>query len=52
MRRWLQGFSGLLLIIATSVSHAQEAPLEPVSLQLKWTHLFQFAGFYMAKEKG
>jgi len=25
---------------------------EAVTLQLKWTHLFQFAGFYMAKEKG
>ncbi len=23
-----------------------------VSLQLKWKHQFQFAGFYMAKEKG
>lgn len=25
---------------------------EQVSLQLKWKHQFQFAGFYMAKEKG
>ena len=25
---------------------------ENVSLQLKWKHSFQFAGFYMAKEKG
>ncbi len=25
---------------------------EKVSLQLKWKHSFQFAGFYMAKEKG
>jgi len=26
--------------------------LEPVSLQLKWTHPFQFAGYYAALEKG
>ncbi len=25
---------------------------EDISLQLKWRHSFQFAGFYMAKEKG
>jgi PAS domain S-box-containing protein len=25
---------------------------ERVALQLKWTHSFQFAGYYMAKEKG
>ena len=25
---------------------------ETVSLQLKWTHAFQFAGYYMAKELG
>ena len=28
------------------------APLEKVSLQLKWKYQFQFAGFIMAKEKG
>jgi len=26
--------------------------LEKVSLQLKWRHQFQFAGYYMAREKG
>jgi ABC-type nitrate/sulfonate/bicarbonate transport system substrate-binding protein len=26
--------------------------LEKVSLQLKWMHQFQFAGYYIAKEKG
>ena len=26
--------------------------LETVTLQLKWTHQFQFAGYYMAKAKG
>ena len=28
------------------------APLEPVTLQLKWQHQFQFAGYYAAQEKG
>lgn len=27
-------------------------PLEKISLQLRWLHQFQFAGYYMAKEKG
>jgi len=27
-------------------------PLETVSLQLKWKHQFQFAGYYVAQEKG
>lgn len=26
--------------------------LEQVTLQLKWTHAFEFAGYYMAREKG
>ncbi len=25
---------------------------QPITLQLKWKHQFQFAGYYMAKEKG
>ncbi|MDT8376567.1 MAG: ABC transporter substrate-binding protein, partial [Mariprofundaceae bacterium] len=29
-----------------------EAATEPVALQLKWKHQFQFAGYYMALEKG
>lgn len=32
--------------------HAVEKPLERVSLQLQWLDQFQFAGYYMAKEKG
>ncbi|MFC3913262.1 diguanylate cyclase [Pseudaeromonas sharmana] len=28
------------------------AALEPVTVQLKWTHQFQFAGYYMALHKG
>jgi signal transduction histidine kinase len=30
----------------------QESGLDPVRLQLKWSHQFQFAGFYAAVEKG
>jgi ABC-type nitrate/sulfonate/bicarbonate transport system substrate-binding protein len=32
-------------------SHAAEA-LDQVSLQLKWKHQFQFAGYYAALEQG
>jgi polar amino acid transport system substrate-binding protein len=39
------------LLIAPCVTQANE-DLQSVSLQLKWKHAFQFAGFYMAKEKG
>ena len=41
----------LLFILAScfsSTSFAQEA----VTLQLKWTHAFQFAGYYAAQEQG
>jgi two-component sensor histidine kinase/ABC-type nitrate/sulfonate/bicarbonate transport system substrate-binding protein len=31
---------------------AESRKLEKVALQLKWRHQFQFAGYYMAKEKG
>ena len=34
-----------------SVAWAAEPP-DKVTLQLKWTHAFQFAGYYAAKEKG
>ena len=38
------------LVLGSSSSHAQS--LEKVSIQLKWFHQFQFAGYYAAKEKG
>ncbi|GAA0302652.1 hypothetical protein GCM10009128_22450 [Psychrosphaera haliotis] len=41
----------LLISIFTSFS-AMPRALEPVSLQLKWMHQFQFAGYYVALEKG
>lgn len=40
--------SGLLLLIFVLPVFA----LEPVSLQLRWKHQFQFAGYYAALEKG
>ncbi len=41
--------AGLLLF--PFVAQAADKP-EPVTLQLKWRHAFQFAGYYAAKEKG
>jgi PAS domain S-box-containing protein len=38
--------------IALAVPQQTAAPLEKVTLQLKWLHQFQFAGYYAAKEKG
>lgn len=40
----------LTLILLFSTTHAKE--LEKVSLQLQWLDQFQFAGYYIAKEKG
>ena len=38
--------------IAFSAPQQNPYPLEKVSLQLKWLHQFQFAGYYAAKEQG
>ena len=40
----------ILLLALSKTLFAQES--EKVSLQLQWLHQFQFAGFYVAKEKG
>jgi len=40
-----------LISILTLLS-ANSSSLESIDLQLKWKHQFQFAGYYMAKEKG
>jgi ABC-type nitrate/sulfonate/bicarbonate transport system substrate-binding protein/predicted enzyme related to lactoylglutathione lyase len=42
----------LLLLLPGLSSPASAAPLEKVALQLKWTHAFQFAGYYAALEQG
>ena len=46
-------FIFLLLIPCTCDAQSNpEEPLEKVTLQLKWLHHFQFAGYYAAIEKG
>lgn len=48
-------FSKLIKFIGLSLFLLISPPLfalDKVSLQLKWMHQFQFAGYYMAKEKG
>jgi diguanylate cyclase (GGDEF)-like protein/PAS domain S-box-containing protein len=42
----------ILLCLSLGSSHLLAEPVEKVSLQLKWLHSFQFAGYYAAKEKG
>lgn len=42
----------VLLFIALSATPAMAEDNEPVVLQLKWMHQFQFAGYYAAKHKG
>jgi len=54
MRTITRIFSILVLLIAVFACEPQQAKRAPdeVTLQLKWVHLPQFAGFYMAQEKG
>jgi ABC-type nitrate/sulfonate/bicarbonate transport system substrate-binding protein len=42
----------LLLLIPAHTARAGEEGLRKVTLQLKWKHQFQFAGYYAAVEKG
>jgi len=42
----------LLSIITLAKDNASALEHEKVSIQLKWFHQFQFAGYYAAKEKG
>ncbi len=44
-------FASVMLIIFFIIP-ASATKLEKVSLQLQWLNQFQFAGYYMAKEKG
>ena len=47
------GLTALFWVVSGSKSFADEDKgLESAVLQLKWTHQFQFAGYYMAKELG
>ena len=42
----------VLLCLFQVVLFADKGDLEKITLQLQWKHQFQFAGYYMAKEKG
>ena len=42
----------LILAIAAALAPLTATAKEDISLQLKWKHAFQFAGYYMALEKG
>lgn len=42
----------LTLLSGLTTANAQSPQLEPVTLQLKWLHQFQFAGYYAALEQG
>ncbi len=40
------------LLLCCCLSAAQASDLTPIRLQLKWTHQFQFAGYYAAEAQG
>ena len=42
----------LLFCVLSLDIFAQQPSLTPITLQLKWTHAFQFAGYYAALENG
>jgi polar amino acid transport system substrate-binding protein len=42
----------IILFIVSITFAAEQNKLDKVTLFLKWKHQFQFAGFYIAKEKG
>lgn len=48
LARILHATGFMLVLILTPTAHA----LEKVTLQLKWEHAFQFAGYYAALEQG
>ncbi|TFW15639.1 EAL domain-containing protein [Massilia arenosa] len=50
-RKSLSALSAVLAVVALAVPLSAQA-LEKVTLQLKHTHQFQFAGYYAALEKG
>jgi class 3 adenylate cyclase/ABC-type nitrate/sulfonate/bicarbonate transport system substrate-binding protein len=50
--RWAMRTSGALLVWAITFDPGAAKALEKVSLQLKWLHQFQFAGYYVALEQG
>ncbi len=53
-QRWLNNFNFNITVMAACVmfSHASALAADKVTLQLRWLHQFQFAGYYAAAEKG
>ena len=52
---WRVIFCVLIVMTSETIFSAPsktQPPLEKVTLQLKWLHQFQFAGYYAAKEQG
>jgi class 3 adenylate cyclase/ABC-type nitrate/sulfonate/bicarbonate transport system substrate-binding protein len=52
LRRRRSLLTGLLLGISLILTAHPAAALDTVSMQLKWKHQFQFAGYYQALEQG
>lgn len=52
MRPAAKFIQGLMLALLLGGSLPAQARLEKVTLQLKWRHQFQFAGYYAAQAKG
>jgi len=52
MPKIIQAFVTLLLICLSMQVSAVDHNLTPISLQLKYSHQFQFAGYYAAKQQG
>lgn len=50
-RRLIARIAGLACLVLAALA-VLPARAEPVVLQLKWTHAFQFAGYYVAQERG
>ena len=52
--KFLTPFIFLIILLSLIGSHAQKNASNPIpiTLQLKWIHQAQFAGYYAAKEKG
>ena len=42
----------MLILLSVFPALAAQSALEPVTIQLRWFHQFQFAGYYAAIEKG
>ena len=52
MNRFKSLLCSTLIVLFFPCSATSVYALEKVSLQLKWTHAFQFAGYYAAKQQG